>query len=175
MKVCLTTLYDDNFSKFAPYVLKSFEKFCEYNDCDLIVHSQLLKPELHPSWNKLHVIKNAFKTHDFVIWADADSLFTNKAGSFLELNSVDESTNFMTTYDGNGICLSHGEKWEQNTLKGIQKHFNIQTQYMHEHAAVDCTYGTTPPEYFFYHYPVTANEKRYELIKAHYEHYFKQT
>ena len=49
MKMCLTTLYDKNFEKFIPYVLKSFENFCEINECNIHIYDTLIDSNLHPA------------------------------------------------------------------------------------------------------------------------------
>ena len=87
MKTCLTTLYDKNFEKFIPYVLKSFEKFCEINSFDICIYDKLFDTNLHASWNKLLAVKESFKKYDVVFWCDADSLFTGINNNFLKTNN----------------------------------------------------------------------------------------
>lgn len=199
MKFCITTLYDDNFSKFAPYSIKTFETFCEYNNCNLEVYNKLFDDNLHPSWNKLLALKECFKKYDLVLWADADSLFTGIKNNFIQFNNFNAESSLMVPYDDNGICLSHilisncqyninlidtllflkdvkddsvfgiGPKWEQNALKALTRHFNIKLQLMHPESSVDCTFNTFPRQFFFFHYPVMTNEYRYNTMKLHYE------
>jgi hypothetical protein len=199
MKICLTTLYDKNFEKFIPYVLKSFENFCEINSFDIQVYDKLFDSNLHPSWNKLLAIKESFKKYDVVFWSDADSLFTGINENFLKINDFNDQSNFMVTSDENGICLSHiliknadynlklidtllflkdvknddlfgiGPKWEQNSLKALMQHFNIELQIMHKRSMKWTTPEMFHNDIFFFHYAVQTNDSRYTAIKNHFE------
>lgn len=171
MKTCLITLYDENCIKFAPFAIKSFETFCKYNNCDLKIYDSLIDLTLAPSWNKLLAIRECLNIYDIVIWADADSIFLPRREIFLEYNNFDSKCNFMTSWDDNGICLSHmivsnsaynfklievllflsnvkddskfgnGKKWEQNTLKALDLHFSIPHQKMKEFTAINYLYN----------------------------------
>lgn len=199
MKTCLTTLYDKNFDKFIPYVLKSFERFCEINSFDICVYNKLFDTNLHPSWNKLLAIKESFKKYDLVFWSDADSLFTGINENFLKMNEFNNQSNFMIASDENGICTSHilvknteynsklidtliflkdvknddlfgiGPKWEQNSLKALIQHFNIELQIMNKKSMKWTTHEMFHEDVFFFHYAVQNNEIRYETIKKHFE------
>jgi hypothetical protein len=198
MKMCLTTLYNKNFEKFIPYVLKSFEKFCEINSFDICVYDKLFDTDRHPSWNKLLAVKESFKKYDLIFWCDADSLFTGKNDNFLKINNFDCKSDLMVSFDGNGICLSHflinnneyniklidtllflkdvkddnsfgiGPKWEQNTLKALIQHFDLKYSHLKQNVIMDIDWLTNSNDIFFYHYCCKSNELRNALIKKDY-------
>jgi hypothetical protein len=107
MKVCITSLYDEKYKDISSISLKSFEIFCEYNNSDLKIYSKLIDNFIHPAWNKLLAIKECLNTYDIVLWADIDSIFIPRKENFIKYNNFDESCNFMTSFDGNGLCSSH--------------------------------------------------------------------
>jgi hypothetical protein len=203
MKFCLTTLYNNNFQSFMPYVIKSFEKFCEYNNCNLKIYDALIDDNIHPSWNKLLVLKELIKRYDIVLWADADSLFTGKSENFLIYNNFDSASNFMVSSDTNGVCLGYilinnsnynlqlidtmlllkdvkndnffgdGPKWEQNTFKALNLHFNIKYQIFKYDVSVDVDCVKDKDSTFFYHYCCKTNEERLKYIKRDFENLYK--
>ena len=105
----------------------------------------------------------------------------------------------MVASDENGICLSHmlikhtdynlklidtllflkdvkndnlfgvGPKWEQNSLKALIQHFNINFEIMHERSMKWTTQEIFHSDVFFFHYAVQNNDVRYTTIKNHYE------
>ena len=107
MKVCLTTLYTDNFKSFAPLAIKSFEKFCEYNNFEIQIYDKVFDQSVHPSWNKLLAVKDCFLKYDYVLWSDIDSLFLNNKKSFLDTANINEESSLLCSSDWNGICMSH--------------------------------------------------------------------
>lgn len=199
MKICLTTLYDDNFKNFAPYAIQSFKKFCQINSFDLCVYDQLINTKISPSWNKILAILESFKKYDVVFWSDADSIFTGIEENFLKINNFDDKNKLMVASDENGICLSHmlvrnceyneklfntllflkdvkdenffgdGPKWEQNALKALMLHFNIEIDVMNRRSMKWTTPSMFHKDIFFFHYAVQDNKTRYEIMKTHYE------
>ena len=206
MKVCLTTLYTDNFKSFAPLAIKSFEKFCEYNDFEIQIYDQVLDNNIHPAWNKLLAVKDCFLKHDYVLWSDIDTLFLNNKKSFLDMANISKESSFLCSSDWNGICSSHffiknneynnklidtllflkdvkdndffgkgyGAKWEQNCLKALLYHFNLNVSTFPENTILDCRVEDIKENTFFYHYCVLNNLERKFLMKNLYERLFVQ-
>lgn len=192
------TLYDENFESFIPYTLKTFDVFCEKYGFKPLYFNGLIDKSLHPSWNKLLAIVNAFnKGAEWVFWADADSLFIGKNSSFLNYNG-----NFLINEDSNGICCSHilikntsynktlletllflgdvkdetkfgkGMKWEQNALKALQQHFVILTDALPPNFVGEPLYpNTLHPDNQFLHFAVMDNERRFKVIREIYENW----
>ena len=88
MNLCLTTLYTPNYNGFAPIAIKSFEKFCERYDSDIRVFDNVINKNWHPAWNKLFAIKECFKTHEYVLWCDIDSLYLDIDFDFYQINNL---------------------------------------------------------------------------------------
>lgn len=206
MKVCLTTLYTDNFKSFAPLAIKSFEKFCEYNNFEIQIYDQALDKSIHPAWNKLLAVKNCFLKYDYVLWSDIDTLFLNNKKSFLDIADINKETSFLCNSDWNGICTSHfyiknneynnklldtllflkdvkdndffgkgyGMKWEQNCLKALFHHFNLNVSTFPDNTILDCRVENIKENTFFYHYCVLNNLERKFLMKNLYERLFIQ-
>jgi len=206
VKVCLTTLYTDNFKSFAPLAIKSFEKFCEYNDFEIQIYDQVLDNNIHPAWNKLLAVKDCFLKHDYVLWSDIDTLFLNNKKSFLDMANISKESSFLCSSDWNGICSSHfyiknneynnklidtllflkdvkdndffgkgyGAKWEQNCLKALLYHFNLNVSTFPENTILDCRVEDIKENTFFYHYCVLNNLERKFLMKNLYERLFVQ-
>jgi len=159
MNLCLTTLYTKNYSNFALIAIKSFEKFCEKYDANIVVYDSLIDSNKHPAWNKLLAIQECFCNHDFVFWCDIDSLYIDNEENFFNINNLFHK-HFVAYDDGNGLCASHlfiknkdfnikliesllflgdvkdnnrfgnpDPKWEQNALKALLDHFNLPIDY----------------------------------------------
>lgn len=107
MKACLTSLYTNNFKDFAPIAIKSFEKFCEYNNFDIEIYDKVFNEAIHPSWNKLLAVKKLLSKYDLVLWSDIDSLFLNNQLNFLDQIKIEEDKSFLCSSDWNGLCMSH--------------------------------------------------------------------
>lgn len=147
---CICTLYDHHFDSFMPQVLQTFDRFARIHRFQGRYFDGLLDPGRAASWNKLIALERCFQLgYEWVFWADADSLFV---GPGLEL---DFSREFVTSFDSNGLCLSHmlvrntpynrqliqallflgdvrdetqfgiGVKWEQNALKALERFFPL--------------------------------------------------
>lgn len=76
MKTLVLTGYDDGFAWLGDKTLASKEAWARRHgaafDC-----VRKYEPGSHPSWQKLRVLEVALRTHDVVIWLDADSVVTN--------------------------------------------------------------------------------------------------
>lgn len=192
MNKVLITLYDYNFNKFMPYVLKSYKVFCMINSTDFMCWDELLNPKLEPSWNKLLAVKEAFKRgYETILWSDADCLYIDNTNKFPWYS-------FGVNTDANGICLSHfvmkntpynnqlidtllflgnvkddskfgiGVKWEQNCFKALLENFDIKFEKFPCGTILQMGEEATQNTHFI-HYSWMSNEKRYDLIRKKFE------
>lgn len=174
-------------------VLESFSIFGSKNNMEIIKFDSLIDSKYHPSWNKLLAISKCFEYgYDRVLWADSDSIYSNSA---TRLDSIVSNHPLQISFDDNGICMGHflisntdynkqlidtllflgdvkdpslfgiGEKWEQNCLKALSKHFPINyinlpnkfsIAYFYDSEILDTT--------LFLHFPVMNNLDRKENI-----------
>jgi len=107
MKICMISLYTENYKCFSTFAIKSFEKFCEINNFDLIIYDQLFDNSLHPAWNKLLAVKKNINNYDMIFWSDIDCLFVNKKDLFLSFLDSSLNENLICNSDWNGLCTSH--------------------------------------------------------------------
>ena len=202
MNLCLTTLYTPNYNGFAPIAIKSFEKFCERYDSDIRVFDNVINKNWHPAWNKLFAIKECFKTHEYVLWCDIDSLYLDIDFDFYQINNLFHK-DFVINTDGNGICTSHwllrnseynnklidtllflgdvvdnnrfnnpDPKWEQNALRGLKDHFDIPMDYFLHKTVIEHDADRLEFNTAFVHYFCMSLEERVFKMKQMFDHFY---
>lgn len=75
MKICVTTIYDDNMLDIANITaFDNFEKYCRLNNYQLEVIKIDYKKERHTSWCKILEVKKLLESnkYDWVFFIDLD-------------------------------------------------------------------------------------------------------
>jgi len=91
MNISVATFYDGNYSELGGYTSLNKKKYCDKHGYSFINRKEsYLKYNRPSSWAKLSVIVEEFKKNvDWVLWTDADSVFTNfetKIESYIDNN-----------------------------------------------------------------------------------------
>jgi len=95
MKICVTTIYDDNMLDIANITaFDNFEKYCRLNNYQLEVIKIDYKKERHTSWCKILEVKKLLESnkYDWVFFIDLDCLFMNMT---TKLESLVDDNNFI--------------------------------------------------------------------------------
>lgn len=78
MNTCtLVTGYDDQMSSIGDLTCPIMEEYANYHDFSFTCVKQY-HSRMHPSFQKVEAVLDAFKQSDTVIWMDADVIVTNK-------------------------------------------------------------------------------------------------
>lgn len=202
MSLCLTTLYTKNYSNFAPIAVRSFEKFCEKYDMNIVVYDSLLDDKKHPAWNKLLAIQECLFNHDYVFWCDIDSLYTGSEENFFSVDNFFHK-HFIAHDDGDGLCTSHmliknkeynkklidtllflGDvkdnnrfgnpypKWEQNALKGLLDHFNLPIDFFSKKTIINYDQDDFDINTCFIHYHTIPSEEKEWRMKSDFKYFY---
>ena len=76
--------------------------------------------------------------------------------------------------DNDFFGKGYGMKWEQNCLKALFHHFNLNVSTFPDNTILDCRVEDIKENTFFYHYCVLNNLERKFLMKNLYERLFIQ-
>jgi Nucleotide-diphospho-sugar transferase len=74
MNVCLVMFYDDRIKKYGDVNYEINKKYCEKYRINLI-HSSEKKLKKHSMWERIPLLLEHIKNHDYIIWIDADAYF----------------------------------------------------------------------------------------------------
>ncbi len=202
MSFCLTTLYTPNYCGFAPIAIRSFEKFCEKYKSDLVVFDYLIDKNKHPAWNKLLAVKECFKKYESVLWCDIDSLYLDIDFNFFGLNNlfnkslvVNSDGNglcsshmfvkrtpyneklidtllFLGDVKDNKRFNDPAPKWEQNSLKALQDHFDISIDYFLHSTVIEHDADRLQFNSFFVHYFCLSEEQRVKKMRHTFDSFY---
>jgi hypothetical protein len=123
MKICVVSLYDDNYQELADITLESnCREYCEKHnyDCYIKKDNFILK---HLGFEKIRLLLELLKTnkYDWIYWRGADTLITNFQIK-LE-NLIDENYHFLISLDVHGI--NSDSLFIKNSPQGIKLFENI--------------------------------------------------
>ena len=121
MKICVTTIYDDNMLEIAKITaFDNFEKYCKLNKYDLEVINIDYEKERPTSWYKILEVKKILESnkYDWVFFVDLDCLFMNMT---TKLESLIDDDNFII-FAANSDIQDHPvpNKFGVNGVNGSQ-------------------------------------------------------
>lgn len=74
MKKALATMAVGPARAYFPIARKPLAAYAERHGYDLVVEERRIDPQRPISWSKIRILQRLTKTHDFVMWVDADAI-----------------------------------------------------------------------------------------------------
>jgi hypothetical protein len=56
---------------------RTFAPYAALHGYDLVIHEELLAPDLPPAWSKVPLVRGLLADYDVVVWVDADAAFVD--------------------------------------------------------------------------------------------------
>jgi hypothetical protein len=134
----------DEYKKTVSICTESQERYTELQKYDYIHDESVYDKERHPSWSKIKLLRKYLPSYDYLMWIDADAMFTNHTKRIEELLPfMSDKECMLICEDDSGIncgvflikntdaalkllddiwaCNEHhnGDLWEQDALKDI--------------------------------------------------------
>lgn len=121
-KVSMVTLYTDNIKEYGEFTTNNKRKYCERYKIHLKPFTKRLS-ERHAAWDKILCVTEVMKNEEceYIIWMDADTMFTNYEIDFRDLINIHNDKNFIVCND----WTSEGAKLNSDTDFSLLENLRI--------------------------------------------------
>lgn len=150
MKLCVVTIYDENYYEIANVTIPSDKEYCLKNGYDFIAH-KLLDGNYH--YKKHELFCDLLERYDVIFYKDIDSIFTNhtiKIENFLSVKDV-YFTKDINEINGGVFMVKSSlwvKMWNDFVLSQKQLFPNEQNVYNHYEVLFSSNIEIYPQYYF---------------------------
>jgi hypothetical protein len=113
-------LYDQNLAQIGGISARVARQYCERHGYRFTCHTELLDPNLHPSWNKVVALRRHLAESDWTFWCDADTIICDPSFTMDRLMALVPDRSLAMSHDpgglNNGVFLLRNCAWSAQYL-----------------------------------------------------------